>query len=258
MRELGGSALFGARFRENAARSLLLPRAYPGKRTPLVAAAAEVAEPARGRQGLPALPGDPRDLPRVPARRPRPAGAHRPAARPASRKITLVEVETQSASPFASSLLFDYVATYMYEGDTPNAERRAAALALDRDLLSELLGADELRELIDPEALEDVERSLQLFHPDALAKDRDALQQVLRRLGDLTVAELRGAHRRGLLGRIDARQARARASRGAGANRRRGALDRGRGRGPLPRRARRAAARRPAREPTSSRSPTRW
>ena len=103
-----------------------------------------------------------------------------------SRKITLVEVETQTASPFASSLLFDYVATYMYEGDTPNAERRAAALALDRDLLSELLGADELRELIDPEALEEVERSLQLLHPDALAKDRDALQQVLRRLGDLT------------------------------------------------------------------------
>jgi ATP-dependent Lhr-like helicase len=78
----------------------------------------------------------------------------------------------------------------MYEGDTPNAERRAAALALDRDLLSELLGADELRELIDPEALEEVERSLQLFHPDARAKDRDALQQVLRRLGDLTLSEL--------------------------------------------------------------------
>ncbi|MFL5870050.1 MAG: DEAD/DEAH box helicase, partial [Solirubrobacterales bacterium] len=112
-----------------------------------------------------------------------------------SRKITMVEVETQSASPFASSLLFDYVATYMYEGDTPNAERRAAALALDRDLLSELLGADELRELIDPEALEEVERSLGLMHPDALAKDRDALQQVLRRLGDLTTeeAELRVA-----------------------------------------------------------------
>ena len=78
-----------------------------------------------------------------------------------SRRISLVEVETQTASPFASSLLFDYVATYMYEGDTPNAERRAAALALDRDLLRELLGQEELRELIDPDALEDVERSLQ-------------------------------------------------------------------------------------------------
>ena len=190
VRELGGSALFGARFRENAARSLLIPRAYPGKRTPLwqqrlkSQSLLEVAkdfprfpviletyrECLRDVLDLPALVELLRDL-------------H-------SRKITLVEVETQTASPFASSLLFDYVATYMYEGDTPNAERRAAALALDRDLLSELLGADELRELINPEALEEVERSLQLLHPDALAKDRDALQQVLRRLGDLTAEEL--------------------------------------------------------------------
>jgi ATP-dependent Lhr-like helicase len=189
VRELGGSALFGARFRENAARSLLIPRAYPGKRTPLwqqrlkAQSLLEVArdfprfpviletyrECLRDVLDLPALVDILRDL--------------------QSRRITLVEVETQSASPFASSLLFDYVATYMYEGDTPNAERRAAALALDRDLLSELLGADELRELINPEALEEVERSLRLLHPDALAKDRDALQQVLRRIGDLTASE---------------------------------------------------------------------
>ena len=189
VRELGGSALFGARFRENAARSLLIPRAYPGKRTPLwqqrlrAQSLLEVAkdfprfpvvletyrECLRDVLDLPALVELLRDL-------------H-------SRRISLVEVETQTASPFASSLLFDYVATYMYEGDTPNAERRAAALALDRDLLSELLGADELRELIDPEALDEVERSLQLMHPDALAKDRDALQQVLRRLGDLSAEE---------------------------------------------------------------------
>ena len=77
------------------------------------------------------------------------------------REITLVEVETATASPFASSLLFDYVATYMYEGDTPNAERRAAALSLDRDLLRELLGQEELRDLIDPGALERVEADLQ-------------------------------------------------------------------------------------------------
>ena len=67
-----------------------------------------------------------------------------------ARELSVVEVETPTASPFASSLLFDYVATYMYEGDTPNAERRAAALALDRDLLRELLGQEELRDLIDP------------------------------------------------------------------------------------------------------------
>jgi ATP-dependent Lhr-like helicase len=190
VRELGGSALFGARFRENAARSLLIPRAYPGKRTPLW----------QQRLKSQSLLEVARDFPRFPVI----LETYRECLRDVldlpglidllrdlqSRKITLVEVETQTASPFASSLLFDYVATYMYEGDTPNAERRAAALALDRDLLSELLGAEELRELIDPEALEEVERSLQLRHPDALAKDRDALQQVLRRLGDLTVAEL--------------------------------------------------------------------
>ena len=190
VRELGGSALFGARFRENAARSLLIPRAYPGKRTPLW----------QQRLKSQSLLEVAKDFPRFPVI----LETYRECLRdvldlPAlveilgdlrSRRITLVEVETQSASPFASSLLFDYVATYMYEGDTPNAERRAAALALDRDLLSELLGADELRELIDAEALEEVERSLGLMHPDALAKDRDALQQVLRRLGDLTTEEV--------------------------------------------------------------------
>src|SRR5213075_2182550 len=91
------------------------------------------------------------------------------------RELTLVEVETPTASPFASSLLFDYVATYMYEGDTPNAERRAAALSLDRELLRELLGQEELRELIDADALADVESSLRPrpTNPDLL---HDALR----------------------------------------------------------------------------------
>jgi ATP-dependent helicase Lhr and Lhr-like helicase len=189
VRELASSALFGARFRENASRSLLIPRAYPGKRTPLwqqrlkAQSLLEVAkdfprfpvtletyrECLRDVLDLPALQELLRDL--------------------QSRKVSLVEVETPTASPFASSLLFDYVATYMYEGDTPNAERRAAALALDRDLLRELLGADELRELIDPDALEEVEASLQLRTELARAGDRDALQQALRRLGDLTEDE---------------------------------------------------------------------
>jgi ATP-dependent Lhr-like helicase len=190
VRELGGSALFGARFRENAARSLLIPRAYPGKRTPLWQQRLKSQNLLEVAKDFPRFPviletyreclRDVLDLP----------GLVELLRDLHSRKITLVEVETQTASPFASSLLFDYVATYMYEGDTPNAERRAAALALDRDLLSELLGADELRELINPEALEEVERFLQLRHPDVLAKDRDALQQVLRRLGDLTTEEL--------------------------------------------------------------------
>ena len=187
--ELSGSALFGARFRENASRSLLIPRAYPGKRTPLW----------QQRLKSQSLLEVARDFPRFPVV----LETYRECLRdvldlPAlaelleklhSRALSLVEVETPTASPFASSLLFDYVATYMYEGDTPNAERRAAALALDRDLLRELLGQEELRELIDPEALEEVEAQLQHRTEAGRAGDRDALQQLLRNLGDMTAEE---------------------------------------------------------------------
>ena len=124
-----------------------------------------------------------------------------------SRKVSLVEVETPTASPFASSLLFDYVATYMYEGDTPNAERRAAALSLDRDLLRELLGQEELRELIDPEALEEVEASLQLTVEEALVTERDACSRSCAGSA-ISPPRGRGAGRRGLLGGIDAGEAR--------------------------------------------------
>jgi ATP-dependent helicase Lhr and Lhr-like helicase len=187
--ELSGSALFGARFRENAARSLLIPRAYPGKRTPLWQQrlkSQSLLEVARDFPRFPVVLETYRECLRdvfdLPALRQILTDLH-------SRKLSLVEVETPTASPFASSLLFDYVATYMYEGDTPNAERRAAALALDRDLLRELLGQEELRELIDPEALTEVEAQLQHRTEAGRAGDRDALQQVLRALGDLTAEE---------------------------------------------------------------------
>ncbi len=189
IRELSGSALFGARFRENAARSLLIPRAWPGKRTPLWQQrlkSQSLLEVARDFPRFPVILETYREVMRdvldLPALRELLRDLH-------SRRITMVEVETPTASPFASSLLFDYVATYMYEGDTPNAERRAAALALDRDLLAELLGQEELRELIDPEALEEVAEQLQHLTEAGRAKDRDGLQQVLRRLGDLTAEE---------------------------------------------------------------------
>jgi ATP-dependent Lhr-like helicase len=189
--ELAGSALFGARFRENAARSLLIPRAWPGKRTPLWQQrlkSQSLLEVARDFPRFPVILETYREVMRDVLDLPSLQSLLRDLA---SRKVTMVEVETPTASPFASSLLFDYVATYMYEGDTPNAERRAAALALDRDLLRELLGQEELRELIDPGALAEVEESLQQLSEPARAKDRDALQQVLRRLGDLTVDECR-------------------------------------------------------------------
>ena len=99
----------------------------------------------------------------------------------AGASLTLVEVETQTASPFASSLLFDYVATYMYEGDAPNAERRAAALSLDRELLRELLGQEELRELIDAGALRRSRPTCSAARSDAGDRSRDGLHDVLRR-----------------------------------------------------------------------------
>src|SRR5207237_4559080 len=145
VRELSASALFGARFRENAARALLLPRAYPGKRTPLWQQrlkAQSLLEVAKQYGQFPIVLETYRECLRdvldLPALDDLLRKLHR-------RELSLVEVETQRASPFASSLLFDYVATYMYEGDTPNAERRAAALSLDRDLLRELLRPEELR-----------------------------------------------------------------------------------------------------------------
>ena len=187
--ELSGSALFGARFRENASRSLLIPRAYPGRRTPLWQQrlkAQSLLEVARDFPRFPVVLETYRECLRdvldLPALADLLAKLH-------SRQLSLVEVETPTASPFASSLLFDYVASYMYEGDAPNAERRAAALALDRDLLRELLGQEELRELIDPEALAEVEAQLQQRSEIGRAGDRDALQQMLRNLGDLSAEE---------------------------------------------------------------------
>ncbi|HEX6712907.1 MAG TPA: DEAD/DEAH box helicase [Thermoleophilaceae bacterium] len=190
MRELGSSALFGARFRENAARSLLIPRAMPGKRTPLWQQrlkAQSLLEVARRFGQFPVILETYReclqDVFDLPALKELLRKLH-------TRELSLVEVETQHASPFASSLLFDYVATYMYEGDTPNAERRAAALALDRDLLAELLGQEELRDLIDPGALEEIEADLQRLSDRRKAATADQVHDILRGLGDLTGDEV--------------------------------------------------------------------
>ena len=188
--ELGGSALFGARFRENAARALLIPRAYPGRRTPLWQQrlkAQNLLEVARRYEDFPIVLETYRECLRDVLDLP---GLKEILRALQTREISLVEVETQTASPFASSLLFDYVATYMYEGDTPAAERRAAALSLDRDLLRELLGQEELRELIDPGALERLEEDLQCRSEMTRATDRDGLHDVLRRIGDLTRSEV--------------------------------------------------------------------
>ena len=240
--ELGGSALFGARFRENAGRALLIPRAYPGRRTPLWQQrlkSQSLLEVARRYAQFPIVLETYREVLRDVLDLP---GLHDLLTKLHRREISLVPVETETASPFASGLLFDYVATYMYEGDQPNAERRAAALALDRELLRELLGQEELRELIDPGALDTVEADLQRLSERTRADSVDAVHDVLRRVGDLTLDEalarggteawlqqLKGERR----GRVPAR-------------RRRAALGRGRGRRALPGRAGRRAALRPA------------
>src|SRR5438445_768624 len=178
--EVGESALFGARFRENAARALLIPRRRPGERTPLWQQrlkAQSLLQVARKYGSFPVILETYReclqDVFDLPALRTLLQGLK-------TRELDLVEVETQSASPYSASLLFDYIATYMYEDDTPPAERRAQALSLDRDLLRELLGQEELRDLLDRDAVEEVERQLQ-----GEPKTPDHLHDKLRLRGDL-------------------------------------------------------------------------
>ena len=182
--ELAGTALFGARFRENAARALLIPRRRPGQRTPLWQQrlkAQGLLQVARRYADFPVILETYReclqDVFDLPALRDLLVALRQ-------RRIDVVEVETPTASPYASSLLFDYVATYMYEDDTPLAERRAQALALDRDLLKELLGQEELRDLIDPAALEQVEEELR-----GSPRSPDQLHDLLLRRGDLRPGE---------------------------------------------------------------------
>ena len=187
--EVGQTALFGARFRENAARALLIPRRRPGERTPLWQQrlkAQGLLQVARKYPSFPIVLETYRecfqDVFDLPALKKLLHGLR-------ARTIDLVDVETNSASPFAASLLFDYIATYMYEDDTPPAERRAQALSLDRDLLRELLGQEELRELIDTDALAEVEASLR-----PMAQSPDHLHDVLRLRGDLRTGEFDEAH----------------------------------------------------------------
>jgi ATP-dependent Lhr-like helicase len=176
--EVGQTALFGARFRENAARALLIPRRRPGERTPLWQQrlkAQNLLQVARKYASFPIVLETYReclqDVFDLPALK---TVLHKLQ----TRELDLVDVETSSASPFASSLLFDYIATYMYEDDTPPAERRAQALSLDRDLLRELLGQEELRELIDVDALAEVEASLR-----PKPRNADELHDLLRLRG---------------------------------------------------------------------------
>ncbi|MFN8233901.1 MAG: DEAD/DEAH box helicase [Actinomycetota bacterium] len=198
------TAMFASAFREAAARALLLPRRRPGQRTPLWQQrqrAADLLAEAAKHPTFPILLEATRECLRdvfdVPALREVMAGLR-------SRRTKLVTVETEHASPFAQSLLFRWIAVYMYEGDAPLAERRAAALALDRDLLRELLGAEELRELLDPRALDEVELELQRLAPGRGARGADGAHDLLRELGPLSDDELRARLAGGPADAVDA------------------------------------------------------
>ncbi|MDE0495294.1 MAG: DEAD/DEAH box helicase, partial [Acidimicrobiaceae bacterium] len=184
------TSMFASRFRECAARALLLPRRRPDQRTPLWQQRQRAADLLSVAAKFPSFPillettreclNDVFDLPAL-------VGLMTDLR---SRRIRMVAVDTPQASPFAQSLLFSWIAVYMYEGDAPLAERRAAALALDRDLLRDLLGAEELRELLDAGVITDIELELQRLVAGGQARDADELHDLLRVLGPLTLDEL--------------------------------------------------------------------
>ena len=188
--EVGGSALFASRFRESAARALLLPRRHPGKRSPLWhqrQRAAQLLEVARKYPDFPIVLETVRECLQDVYDVPTLAGLM---TQIAQRRVRVIEAETVKPSPFAASLLFGYVGAFMYEGDTPLAERRAAALALDSTLLAELLGRVELRELLDPEVIAATGRQLQHLSADRAARDAEGVADLLRLLGPLTEDEV--------------------------------------------------------------------
>jgi len=188
--EVGGSALFASRFRECAARALLLPRLNPHKRSPLWQQrqkSAQLLEVAKNHPTFPIILEtlrevlqDVYDLPAL----------LRIARSIGDRRIRLVETTTSQPSPFARDLLFGYVGAFMYEGDSPLAERRAAALSVDPALLGELLGKVEMRELLDPEVIAQFEREAQRLDPPRRARGVEGVADLLRLLGPLDAAEV--------------------------------------------------------------------
>ncbi len=187
---LADTALFSARFREAAGRALLLPKKRPGSRTPLWLQrrrAADLLGVARQFGTFPIVLEVYREVLQddfdLPALKEVLSAIRR-------REIRVAGVETHGPSPFASSLLFAFVAAYLYEADAPLAERRAAALTLDRELLRDLLGEGELRELIDAEVVAAVELELQRLTDGRRARDPDSIHDMLRDLGPLTIDDV--------------------------------------------------------------------
>jgi len=190
LRQLGATSLFAARFRETAARALLLPRRRPGMRTPLWQQrkrASDLLAVASRFGSFPALLETYREVLRDHFDMPALVDVLR---RVSKRTIRVATIDSSTPSPFAASLLFSYVANYIYDGDAPLAERRAQALSVDQGQLRELLGDAELRELLDPAALATVERQLQYLDESRRVKTADGIHDLLLRVGDLTREEI--------------------------------------------------------------------
>ena len=195
--ELSGTAIFAARFREAAARALLLPRRRPGGRTPLWLQRRRASDLMAIVTRFGSFPivletyreilQDVFDLP----------ACEKLLRDIRSRKVRVVEIDTAAPGPFASSLLFEFVASYLYEGDTAPAERRAAALTLDRELLRELLGEGELRELLNGDVVASVELELQRLADDRKVTGIDGVHDLLRDLGPLDVSGVQARLRDG-------------------------------------------------------------
>jgi ATP-dependent helicase Lhr and Lhr-like helicase len=191
MRQLGSTALFAGKFREVAARALLLPRRRPGGRAPLWQQrkrAADLLAVAARFGSFPALLETYRECLRDVFDMPALVETLKAVQR---RTIRVAAVDSGSPSPFAATLLFGYVANYIYDGDAPLAERRAQALSVDQAQLRELLGDAELRELLDADAIADVERELQALDDRRRARSADSLHDLLLRIGDLSAEEIR-------------------------------------------------------------------
>jgi ATP-dependent Lhr-like helicase len=190
LRQLGSTSLFAAKFREAAARALLLPRRRIGTRTPLWQQRKRAADllAIAGRFGsFPIVLETYRECLRDVFDMPALVSTLREVR---SRQLRVVTVDSSSPSPFAASLLFGYVANYIYEGDAPLAERRAQALSIDHAQLQALIGDAELRELLDADAIAAVEEQVQQRDPGRRVRSADGLHDLLLRLGDLTDAEI--------------------------------------------------------------------
>jgi ATP-dependent Lhr-like helicase len=188
--QLGASSLFAAKFREAAGRALLLPRRRAGQRTPLWQQrkrASDLLAVASRYGSFPILLETYRECLRDVFDIPALVEIMRLVR---DRRVRAVTIDSETPSPFAGSLLFGYIANFLYDGDAPLAERRAHALTIDQTQLRELLGDVELRELLDADAIEELERQRQHLDDRGRIRSADALHDVLLRLGDLTPQEI--------------------------------------------------------------------